>query len=188
MRRIANVLTIVILVSACSGSSKNSGGESVVATSFESTTITVDPNLDPFYPELGDAFGIGPKLAAQHGPDVAAYCLLFNDLESLPDSVTYRDVEAIGIRLENAIYGGSGDLSALKPYKDGLLTLAQFWKDFYHPKRILTRPFSLESDETARLNIYSLGERSPSCLDNKFLDWLDYKGFTEKGKQVLGTK
>ena len=189
MRKIAKVLTIVILVSACSGSSKNSGGELMVTTTFELTTTTVDPNLDPFYPELGDAFGIGTELAAQYGPDVAAYCLLFNDLQSLPDSATYRDIEAIGSRLEDGIYEGSSNLSSLTPYMEGLFAIAEFWKDFYHPKRILAMPYSVSTEEMARKELISAQMvGSPSCYDTKFLEWLDYKGFTEKGKQILGTK
>ena len=184
--KVAFALTTMILVSACSGSSKDPVAETIVTTTVEpTTTTTVDPNLDPFYPELGDAWGIGNELAAQYGPDVAAYCLLVNDMSAnLPDSASNRDIEAIGRRLES----GLDEVYPLKPYMNGLLTIAENMKEV-SPKKMTWLPASVQSEEMARNTLDSYKkEQTPSCLDTNFLDWLNYKGFIEQGKLVLGTK
>jgi hypothetical protein len=149
------------------------------------TTTTVDPNLDPYYPELGDAWGIGDTATTEFGADVAAFCLVVNEFKNLPEGLSNRDLEAIGQRISDGIYGGDADLSSLKPYMDGLFVIAEIWRQMY-PERPKGLPISVLSDETARKSITSLGEVSPSCLDPKFQEWLQYKGFTEQARTLLG--
>jgi hypothetical protein len=194
----AIAFTAIIFVSACSGSSQKSDNESNIATTIEATpesttttaatTTTIDPNLDPYYPELGEPWGIGEELATQFGPDVAAFCLLTQTFDNLPDSARYRDINAIGERLATGIYGDNGDLSPLRPYMELLQQTADHWKEFYPTSRMDFFPYSVSADLTYWKNDPYYQPQSPSCSDTKFIDWLNYKGFIDQGKAVLGTK
>ena len=193
----AIALTTIVFVSACSGSSQDSDSESNIATTIEATsesttttaatTTTIDPNLDPYYPELGEPWGIGEELATQFGPDVAAFCLLTQTFDNLPDSATYRDIEAIGRRLETGI-NEKKYLSPLRPYMELLLETAVTWEELYAPDRMDFLPYSVRATLTYWMNDPSYQPQSPSCSDTKFVDWLNYKGFFDQGKVVLGTK
>lgn len=178
-----------VALGACSSNSETLDGVattlSTLSTSTTSTTTTtVDPNLDPFYPELGNPWGISPDAASTAGVEVAVFCILVAGYDALPDPLPSTEVKESAERLKGVRYGSAEDSSSLQPYLDGLYTIIEQWREAY-PERPAGVPWSVSADETARANLIAF-ELSPACEDTKFQAWLDSKGMNTKAKELLG--
>lgn len=178
-----------VALGACSSNSGTLDGvattlsTSSTSTTSTTTTTTVDPNLDPFYPELGNPWGISPDAASTAGVEVAVFCILVAGYDALPDPLPSTEVKESAKRLEGVRYGGAEDRASLQPYLDGFYTIIEQWREAY-PKRPAGVPFSVSSGETARENLIAF-ELSPACMDITFQAWLDSKGMNAKAKEFL---
>ncbi len=173
-----------LLVASCGGgdaSAPTTTEMMTTTTAAKPTTTTVDPNLDPYYPEYGNPWGISESAVDLVGVDVAVACLIINTMPPEPDLVTVREIAQ---RLGASIRGGSEDLGALNPYWEDLATIAEMWRENY-PQRRETAPFSVRANETARQSGLA-GQFTPACRDTTMQSWLDSKGLNEAARTALG--
>lgn len=180
-----------VVLGACSGASEtvdevatSSSTSTIATTTTTTTTTTLDPNLDPYYPELGNPWGIDSEAAITAGVEVALFCLLVAGYDTLPDPLPSAEVKDSAERLEGVRYGSAEDRSALQPYLDGLYTIIEQWREAY-PERPGGVPISVISDEVARANLFGF-ELSPACKDTNFQAWLNSKEMNTRAKELLG--